>query len=133
MSDVEVLSSFPCDEVPEERGAIPAGSTIAPDIPPQGGWAWGVPEAVPFKPTWGGLKGYADRLDDMRMDKELEDTQVWSDKVDRVRRTRSGVSPPPRGVVSESTDSRRIGENAGRYISSSGPEDKEESPDLEET
>jgi hypothetical protein len=66
------------------------------------------------------------------MDKEWEDTQVWSDKVDRVRRTRSGVSPPPRGMVSESTDSRRKGGNAGRYVSSPGPEDKAVSPDKEE-
>ncbi len=40
--------------------------------------------------------------------------------------------PPPRGVVSESTDSRRKGGNAGRYVSSPGPEDKAESPDKEE-
>ncbi len=89
--DVEVLSSLPRDAVPEEWGAITTGSTIAPDIPPQDGWAWGVPDAVPFKPTWGGLKGYDDRLDDMRIDKEWGETQVCKGIVALMYRINSGL------------------------------------------
>ena len=80
------------------RVNAPTASTIAQESSPRKEWAWGTDDAVPFKPAWGGLKGYADRLDDMRMDKEWGESQVWHDREDRVKRTRSGVSPPPRGM-----------------------------------
>ncbi len=67
----------------------PTGSTIAQENPPKKEWAWGTTDAVPFKPAWGGLKGYDDRLDDMRIDKEWGETQVWQDREERVKRTRS--------------------------------------------
>jgi hypothetical protein len=49
--DAEVLPTSQRDEVQEDRGVILVGSTIAPDILPQAERPWGVPEAVPFKPT----------------------------------------------------------------------------------
>jgi hypothetical protein len=102
--------------LPEGRGRTsvggsvdaPKGSTIAQESPPKEGWAWGTTDAVPFKPAWGGLKGYDDCLDDMRIDKEWGETQVWHDRMERVKRTRSGVSPPPRGMGRKSSEDSRV-------------------------
>ena len=55
-----------------------------------------VDNEVPFKPTWGGMKSYEVRREEMRCDVEWRDKQVWTDDREKVTRTSSCVSPPPR-------------------------------------
>ena len=60
--------------------------------------AWGSPNAAPFRPTWGGMKGYDDLLDDRRADGEWAVTSDQQKRIYADKNRECGLSPPPKGM-----------------------------------
>ncbi len=85
------------DRTLDQRDVRESSSSSAfKTCPPKERWAWGSYNAEAFKPAWGGLKGYDDHLDDVRMDFEWGETLERHNRREQDKKLGSGGSPPPR-------------------------------------